>query len=341
LASSPSFDVLWNLVGRRSDDAVVLAFHDEFGLGRPPSVFTLNCVQETKLEAIKAKISYGAQVHRVDTWPPRRDKGRFVAYVTSVVINPGVVEELAYGLTLSIPVAEARARAVSKDETPMYELLKLHRDDRRELIYVFDVDDGSLQEARLQPVELAEDSAELVRAAAPPPPPPKRELPARAGVEPFPPALSALAALGMLDGVDFEAGEEWSTGGPKAWTRNPDAEREFAVFGYDGSGGMVAFWLVNPGAIVNQPVVLLGSEGEVGVVASDLADFLYLLAGGVGPYEAVAYGTFKSEMTFPEVAKLAESLAARAGRTPEDVLAAANERYADIETRVHELRRPR
>jgi hypothetical protein len=191
------------------------------------------------------------------------------------------------------------------------------------------------------PIELSEDSAELARLAAQAPPRPARGPAARAGVEPFPPALSALAAIGTLEGVDFEAGEEWSTGGPEAWTRNPDAEREFAVFGYDGSGGMVAFWLVNPGPVAEQPVVVLGSEGEAGVVACDLADFLYLLAGGVGPYEAVAYGTFRSENEFPEVAKLAEGLASRAGRTPEEVLAAANERYADVETRVLELRRPR
>jgi hypothetical protein len=32
------------------------------------------------------------------------------------------------------------------------------------------------------------------------------------------------------------------------------------------------------------------SEGELGVVARDFADSLWLLAGGFGPYEAVAYG---------------------------------------------------
>jgi hypothetical protein len=339
MPNSPGFDALWDLVGRRSDDPVVLAFHDQFGLDAPPSVLTRN-VQQTKVEAINAKIGYGGELRRIDTWPPRRERGRFVTYVTSVEIKPGVIEELAHGLTLSLPLVEARSRAVSRYETPMFELLTLHRDDRRELIFVFKAKQGSLHELRLKPLQLPEDSPELARLAAAAPPPAKRAIPARSGVEPFPTALSALGALGMLDDVGFEACEEWSTGGPQAWTKNPDAEREFAVFGYDGSGGMVAFWLVNPGPITEQPVVLLGSEGEVGAVASDLADFLYLLAGGVGPYEAVAYGTFKSENAFPEVAKLAEGLAPRPDRTPEQVLAAANERYADIETRANELRRP-
>lgn len=59
----------------------------------------------------------------------------------------------------------------------------------------------------------------------------------------------------------------------------------FRVFGQDGTGGYAAFWLVREGrGLVEQPVVFLGSEGETGVIARDLADFLWLLVeAGSGP----------------------------------------------------------
>jgi hypothetical protein len=47
-------------------------------------------------------------------------------------------------------------------------------------------------------------------------------------------------------------------------------------------------WLKRNGApIEDQPIVFVGSEGEVGMVASNMRDYLWLLAGGVGPCEAI------------------------------------------------------
>jgi hypothetical protein len=83
--------------------------------------------------------------------------------------------------------------------------------------------------------------------------------------------------------------------------------------------------------------VFLGSEGEIGPIACDLADFLYLLAGGVGPYEAVEYGSTSGKPTFPKIGKLAATLVERAGRTPLDVLAAATDQYLDIHERMTAL----
>lgn len=65
---------------------------------------------------------------------------------------------------------------------------------------------------------------------------------------------------------------------------------EFRIFGQDGTGGLAAFWLVRMGeSIAGQPVVFLGSEGETGVVARDLAAYLWLLADGYGPLEATMH----------------------------------------------------
>lgn len=96
------------------------------------------------------------------------------------------------------------------------------------------------------------------------------------------------------DGYDFqpsdefdslEETEQWWT----AWTDNEDAGLPpFRFFGGDGSGGRAAIWLRDPNAAIEtQPVVFLGSEGELAVIAKDLGDYVWLLANGFGPLETV------------------------------------------------------
>lgn len=117
----------------------------------------------------------------------------------------------------------------------------------------------------------------------------------------FPPVLSRLHDLDFDyadgDGIDFEPYDEFQSAEEnarwiRAWTGNPDLDgAEYRFFGQDGTGGLAGFWLVHGGAdLLAQPIVFFGSEGEVGVVACDFADYLWLLASGVGPYEAVEYG---------------------------------------------------
>ncbi|MEV7929209.1 SMI1/KNR4 family protein [Kitasatospora sp. NPDC088779] len=90
--------------------------------------------------------------------------------------------------------------------------------------------------------------------------------------EPFPTFLSA------------EDTTDWL----RAWTGNTELSGDdFRVFGQDGTGGYATFWLIRPGRpLIDQPIVFLGSEGETAVLARDLGDFLWLLAGGFGPWEA-------------------------------------------------------
>lgn len=94
-------------------------------------------------------------------------------------------------------------------------------------------------------------------------------------------------------GVEFEPFDgflsaEETTIWFRGWTRNGTLSGDdFRVFGQDGTGGYAALWLVRQDqALVEQPVVFLGSEGETGVVARGLGDFLWLLADGLGPREA-------------------------------------------------------
>ena len=116
----------------------------------------------------------------------------------------------------------------------------------------------------------------------------------------FPPSLGALLALGFdhdTDGVDLEPYESFMDAEENAswigaWTGNESLNAAaYRFFGQDGTGGLAGFWLVRDGVgLLEQPVVFFGSEGEVGVVARDFGNFLWLLASGAGPYEAVAYG---------------------------------------------------
>jgi len=98
------------------------------------------------------------------------------------------------------------------------------------------------------------------------------------------------------DGIDFypeadflseEETSEWF----HPWTGNDQADSSlYLIFGADGTGGMAAFWEVRESEdLLDQPIVFFGSEGEVGVVASNFKGYLRLLANGIGPFEAIAY----------------------------------------------------
>ncbi|MFD7614612.1 SMI1/KNR4 family protein [Streptomyces sp. NPDC059828] len=95
------------------------------------------------------------------------------------------------------------------------------------------------------------------------------------------------------EGVDFEPYDgfltaEDTTDWLRHWTGNHQLEGDaYRVFGQDGTGGYAAVWYARAGRpLTEQPVVFLGSEGERGVVAGNLSDFLWVLADGFGPMEA-------------------------------------------------------
>ena len=116
----------------------------------------------------------------------------------------------------------------------------------------------------------------------------------------FPAALSELHKFEFDyddgEGIDFEPYEEFTSRKEveewfKAWTGNKNAEcDDYLIFGQDGTGGYAAIWPICQGkALLDQPIVFFGSEGELGVIASNFSDYLWLLSSNIGPYEAVAY----------------------------------------------------
>ncbi len=163
----------------------------------------------------------------------------------------------------------------------------------------------------------------------------------------LPPALAEANALDYDyndgEGVDFEPYTEFQSAEDnatwiRAWTGNEELDgAEYRIFGQDGTGGYAAFWIVRQGKpLAEQPIVFFGSEGELGIVARKLDDYLWLLAGGFGPYEAVTYPDVDRELNM-EFAELAAKLAPSAEKPARVVIRLAREEFPEFEERIREL----
>ena len=109
---------------------------------------------------------------------------------------------------------------------------------------------------------------------------------------------------------------------------------EYLAFGQDGTGGLAAIWCAREGCgLLDHPIVFFGSEGDLGVVAENFSSFLWLLAGGFGPFEAVAYPEENREAntTFTEFAR---RHAGAAQIKPQEVIARARQEFSTFEENV-------
>lgn len=149
----------------------------------------------------------------------------------------------------------------------------------------------------------------------------------------LPPVLAALHRIEFddddADEVDFEAYSEFSSAKEtrswlRAWTGNQGLTgEEYRIFGQDGTGGYAAFWLTRPGVgLLEQPIVFFGSEGELAVIATDFADYLWLLAGGFGPLEAAMCPEEEREPNAAFTAFAREHASGRE-KSPQEVIRAA------------------
>ncbi|GHH28303.1 hypothetical protein [Lentzea cavernae] len=164
----------------------------------------------------------------------------------------------------------------------------------------------------------------------------------------FPAALVALSGIDFPyeydeeadepspSNMDYEPHEEFESAEDtdhwlRHWTGNGELDStRFRLFGKDGTGGLAVLWLVREGPLTAQPVMFFGSEGEVGPVAVNLGEFLWLLAGGVGPQEAVEFGA-ETGVPNEELRAVAEKYSGVEPRTPAEVLAAARAEFPDFE----------
>jgi hypothetical protein len=160
----------------------------------------------------------------------------------------------------------------------------------------------------------------------------------------FPAALAALSGIDFPweydeeadepapSNMDYEPYEEFESAEDTAdwlrqWTGNVDLNSaEFRLFGKDGTGGLAVLWLVREGPLTAQPVMFFGSEGGVGPVATNLGEFLWLLAGGVGPHEAVEFGS-DTGVPNAELRAVAEKYSGIEPLTPAEVLARARAEF--------------
>ncbi|MET9954285.1 SMI1/KNR4 family protein [Streptomyces sp. NPDC006339] len=161
----------------------------------------------------------------------------------------------------------------------------------------------------------------------------------------FPEALTAVAGISFDydggEGVDYEPysafpSAEETTDWIRAWTGNQELDGDaFLPFGMDGTGGQVAFRRVRPGRpLVEQPVVFLGSEGEVRVLSQDLSGFLWLLADGFGPLDFV-WPPARTPRPRAELAAIAERHGGAASRRPAaEIVGAAAAEFPDFEDEI-------
>ncbi|MEV0597227.1 SMI1/KNR4 family protein [Nonomuraea cavernae] len=165
----------------------------------------------------------------------------------------------------------------------------------------------------------------------------------------FPVALAAAMAVSFDydggEGIDFEPfaaflSAEETTDWLRAWTGDGELRGDdFRVFGQDGTGGYAAFWLIRPNREpADQPVVFLGSEGETGVVARDLGDFLWLLADGVGPWEAATpYARDRVPRPDQELTAIAERFAPGRRRSATSVIELATREFPGFDDTIMKL----
>jgi len=157
----------------------------------------------------------------------------------------------------------------------------------------------------------------------------------------FPPLLAELHKLPFDyadgEGIDFRPFAQFQSASEnaswiKAYTANRDLTgSEYRIFGNDFSGGYAAFWLVRPNAdLLEQPIVFFGSEGDLGVVAKNFADYLWLLAGGFGPFEAIEYPGLERKPNDTFTA-FANDHAAAAKKPPGEVIGEARREFPSFE----------
>ena len=163
----------------------------------------------------------------------------------------------------------------------------------------------------------------------------------------FPPALADVSRVEFDyedgEGVDFEPYDafdsaEKTTDWLRQWTGNHELDGDaYRIFGQDGTGGLAAIWYTRPGRqLAEQPVVFLGSEGECGVVAGNLSDFLWVLADGFGPMEAALHEDREARPN-AVLAHLAEQHAATTRRPARDIITEAKAEFSTFAEDLYQL----
>jgi hypothetical protein len=119
--------------------------------------------------------------------------------------------------------------------------------------------------------------------ASAPPPAPTPEAPA--AYFSFPEEVAAFCELvnsGGAGEADLEGYADFNEQyKPSDWARNPAVDQQMLTFAMDGAGGQFTLWRQAGRELLDNPVVQLGDDGELHVLASDFPSFVALVAAGV------------------------------------------------------------
>jgi hypothetical protein len=146
------------------------------------------------------------------------------------------------------------------------------------------------------------------------------------------------------EGIDLEPFPEFlsesdTTNWIQAWTGNKQLTgAEYRVFAQDGSGGYAALWCVRADRdLLAQPSVFFGSEGDLGVVASNFSDYLWLLANGIGAFEAIVFEARERRLPQPAFTAFARQHAIDSNRQPSEIISTAQAEFPNFADDVRAL----
>lgn len=106
-----------------------------------------------------------------------------------------------------------------------------------------------------------------------------------------------LLDLELHEDISFNVFNYWM-GEDKYRKQEVDLSQHFATFGENGDGSLIAIWLSKGKKVLECPVVVIGSEGELGIVAPDYLTFLQLSAMGCGMYDLMDWQPTEAQDSF-------------------------------------------
>lgn len=113
-------------------------------------------------------------------------------------------------------------------------------------------------------------------------------------------------SIGALNDIEVEPDASGSEAYKASdWTRNPATNEIITVVAADGTGSLIGPWKRDKNASFDAcPIVFLGSEGVVSVLAPNLASFVYLLLSGNHTYDWANGDKMRFASLLPEITAL-------------------------------------
>jgi hypothetical protein len=127
--------------------------------------------------------------------------------------------------------------------------------------------------------------------------------------------------------LDLEFHPGFEHGWQRAWGMNEEAASSVHAFAQDGTGGQVCLWQrAQQAALEEAPVVVCGSEGELEVLALNLADYFVQVVWGYDHF-----GAGPADLPHSEGARVLRALGIEVPDDPTGLRSAAQAANPDFE----------